>query len=65
MIALYRMLSEDGLFAYCVSFFAGGFFLPVEFFLGEEGGRGILRKVMGLPNLFLFDPQALLEQVVE
>ena len=40
MIALCRMLSEDGLFAYCVSFFAGGFFLPVEFFWGEEGGRG-------------------------
>ena len=40
MIALCRMLSEDGLFAYCVSFFAGGFFLPVEFFLGEEGGGG-------------------------
>ena len=59
------MLSEDGLFAYYVSFFAGGFFLPVEFFLGEEGGGGILPKVMDLPNLFLFDPQALLEQVVE
>ena len=41
MMALCRMLSEDGLFAYCVSFFAGGFFLPVEFFLGEEGRGGV------------------------
>ena len=40
MIALCRMLSEDDLFAYCISFFAGGFFLPVQFFLGEEGGGG-------------------------
>ena len=60
MIALCRILSKDSLFAYCVSFFAGGFFLPSGVFLGEGG---ILPGVMGLPNLFLFDPQALLEQV--
>ena len=58
--------------ANCVSFFAGGFFLPSGVFLGGKGRRGggggggeegILPGIMGLPNLFLFDPQALLEQV--
>ena len=63
MIALCRMLSKGSLFAYCVSFFAGGFFLPSGVFLWGRGGY-ILPGVMGLPNLFLFDPQALREQVV-
>ena len=62
MIALCRMLSEDGLFAYCVSFFAGGFFLPVEFFLGEEGGGVFCLRLWASQICFFLTPRLCLSR---